>query len=301
MGALYTMPRTRTTQLLGALLILALLLLPLPLLALEVPPLSARVNDYAAILSPSTITQLEGSLKAFETDQSTQIVVLTIPSLEGEVLEQFSIRVAEQWKIGQKGLDNGAILIIVRNERKLRIEVGYGLEGSLTDLTSGRIIRDVIVPRFKQGNFDQGVIDGVSAMMSAVRGEFSAGDTPSSSQSPDDMQGFEIMLIAVLFIIGKAFARRKQMAGAVGGVVAPLLGLFMLGAKWLIIAALIPIGIIGGLIATLFASSRSGRRSGRSTGSIGRLGGFGGSGAGFGGGFGGGGGGFGGGGASGGW
>jgi uncharacterized protein len=279
-----------------------LLLLPQSLLALEVPQLSGRVNDYGFMLSAATVQQLEGSLQAFEANQSTQIVVLTIPSLEGEVLEEFSIRVAEQWKIGHEGLDNGAILIIAKSERKLRIEVGYGLEGTLTDLRSGRIIRDIIVPQFKQGNFDQGVINGVSAMMSVVRGEFSAADAPPRTGNSDETEGLLVMLIATLFFIGKAFGRNKVLAAGIGGVAAPVLGLFILGAKWLMILALIPAGIVGAFIASVFAASaRSGRRSSYHRGS-GGIGGFGGSSGGFGGGgFSGGGGGFGGGGASGGW
>jgi uncharacterized protein len=298
------MSRTQIFRVLNISCLLWVLLLPSRVPALEVPALTARVNDYAAILSPSTVQQLEGALKAFETDQSTQIVVLTIPSLEGEVLEELSIRVAEQWKIGHQGLDNGAILLIARNERKLRIEVGYGLEGRLTDLISGRIIREVIVPRFKQGNFDQGVIDGVSAIMAAVRGEFSAADIQRPAQQPADTEGFLIMLAAIIFFIGKVFGRSRPLAATIGGVAAPLLGLLILGGKWLIIAALIPVGIIGGLIASVFAASagsaRSFRRSGHYLGG-GGFGGMGGSRGGFGGGFGGGGGGFGGGGASGGW
>jgi uncharacterized protein len=261
------------------------------------------VNDYAAILAPATVQQLENSLKTFEADQSTQLVVLTIPSLEGEVLEEFSIRVAEQWKIGREGLDNGAILLVARDERKLRIEVGYGLEGTLTDLTSGRIIRNDIVPYFKQGNFDQGIISGVSAMMAVVRGEYSATDVNDSASGPGASEGFWVMLVAFIFFIGKAFGRNKPLAAAMGGILSPVLGFFLLGAKWLLLAALIPVGIVGGLIASAFAASSAGKRGSRSSrhwGSGGGMGGFGGSSGGFGG-FSGGGGGFGGGGASGGW
>ena len=154
--------------------IFLILISVLPASALNVPALKGRVNDYAHILSPSTITQLDNALGYFEQQESTQIVVLTIPTLAGDSLEDFSIRVAEQWKIGQKGKDNGAILLIAKKERKLRIEVGYGLEGKLTDLTSGRIIRNIILPWFNQGNFNQGVLDGVGAMMQAVKGEFKA-------------------------------------------------------------------------------------------------------------------------------
>ena len=144
--------------------------------ALEVPPLTGRVNDTAGMLSATTRQQLEDVLARLEQTDSTQIVVLTIPSLGGEVLEEFSIKVVDQWKIGQKGLDNGALLMIAKNDRKIRIEVGYGLEGSLTDLMAGRIIRNVIVPHFKAGNFDQGVIEGVQAMIKAVRDEYKASE-----------------------------------------------------------------------------------------------------------------------------
>ncbi len=285
------------------LLLLVLLLPAAPVAALEVPPLKARVNDYASMLSPSTVAQLEGSLKSFETEESTQIVVLTIPSLEGESLEEFSIRVADKWKIGHKGLDNGAILLIAREERKLRIEVGYGLEGKLTDLVSGRIIRNIITPRFKQGEFDQGVIDGTYAMMAAVRGEFSAVETKGQAGAPAGFEGFLIMLFVVMVFIGRALRRHRPIAAGVGGLAAPLLGFLMLGAKWLFLLALIPIGIFGALFASLFAvSTGSGMRGRRSSRYWGGPGGFGGgSTGGFGGGFSGGGGGFGGGGASGGW
>ena len=140
--------------------------------ALEVPALKARVNDYAGLLAPATKNQLEQALLEFEQSQSTQIVVLTVTSLEGESLEDYSMQVAEAWKVGQKDLDNGAILLISKNDRKIRIEVGYGLEGSLTDMLSGRIIREVIVPSFRAGKFDQGVASGVTAMMAAVKGEY---------------------------------------------------------------------------------------------------------------------------------
>jgi uncharacterized protein len=174
------------------------------LLALEVPPLKQRVNDTANMLSASTKQQLEEILGRLEQTDSTQIVLLTIPSLGGEVLEEFSIKVADQWKIGQKGLDNGAILLIAKNDRKIRIEVGYGLEGSLTDLMAGRIIRNVIVPKFKAGNFDQGVIDGVQAMIGVARGEYQAPENiPSASGSK--VKGtnsfFVVGVIAFIFII----------------------------------------------------------------------------------------------------
>ena len=149
--------------------------------ALDVPALKGRVNDYANMISPATVHQLDAVLGQLERTDSTQIVVLTIPSLEGDSIEDFSIRVADKWKIGQKGKDNGAILIISKNDRKIRIESGYGLEGSLTDLISGRIIRNVIVPYFKRGDFDTGISSGVLAMIQAVKGEYKAEAKPVRS------------------------------------------------------------------------------------------------------------------------
>ena len=144
------------------------------LMAIDVPALSGRVNDYGAMISPSVKAELETRLQQFETAESTQIVILTIPSLQGEPVENFSIRVAEAWKIGHKGSDNGVLLIVSRDDHKVRIEVGYGLEGSLTDLLAGRIVRDEIAPAFKANQFDAGFTQGVSSIIAAVHGEYKA-------------------------------------------------------------------------------------------------------------------------------
>jgi uncharacterized protein len=281
------------------LLILWAVCLPVePVHALTVPALKGRINDYAQILSPATISQLDNTLKYFEQQESTQIVVLTVPTLSGDSLEDFSIRVAENWKVGQKKLDNGAILLIAKQERKLRIEVGYGLEGKLTDLISGRIIRDVIAPRFKQGNFDQGVIDGVTAMMGAVKGEFDvkASPPPRKDAHKNDLGSLIMPLIIFFVVVGTLLRQKKAAAAAVGAVGSPLVGLFFLGFSWLALLALIVVGLLGGLAA---ATMQSGGRGG---GFFPGSGGFGGgSFGGDSGGFSGGGGGFGGGGASGDW
>ena len=164
------------------------------------PVLKGRVNDYANMLSPATVTSLEARLAEFEKSDSTQIVVLTIPSLQGEVLEEFSIRVAEKWKIGQKKLDNGVILLIAKEDRKLRIEVGYGLEGKLTDLRAGRIIDNIIKPSFKAGNYDKGVADGVDAIMQTVKGEYSAVDAPAPEKKDTDAFSLITPVIIRLFL-----------------------------------------------------------------------------------------------------
>ena len=273
------------------------------LLAIEVPPLTARVNDTAGMLAAATRQQLEGVLVGLEQTDSTQIVVLTIPTLGGEVLEEFSIKVLDQWKIGQKGLDNGAMLLIAKNDRKIRIEVGYGLEGSLTDLMAGRIIRNVIVPNFKAGNFDQGVIDGVQAMISVVRGEYQASDKgPGGGQRQREGTAGLGGLFAFIFFISMLGRLRRPLGIAAGGILAPIAAslFFNLSSMWLLLS--IPIGLLAGLILSFLGSPLvfgHGHHHHRHTGGW-WSGGSGGGGFSTGG-FGGGGGGFGGGGASGGW
>ncbi len=147
----------------------------------EVPFLSGHVEDVAGILSPSTRSDLEAILKAHEDSTSNQVVVLTVPGLEGESLEEYSFRVAETWKLGQRGKDNGVLLLVSRGDRKVRIEVGRGLEGDLTDLTCGLIIRHEIVPHFRDGDYDAGVRAGVIAILAAIKGSYSADEGSSAA------------------------------------------------------------------------------------------------------------------------
>ena len=265
------------------------------LAALEVPPLTGRVNDKAAMLSSQTRAELEAMLKQFEATDSTQIVLLTIPTLDGEVLEEFSMKVVETWKIGQKGLDNGALLLIARDERKIRIEVGYGLEGSLTDLVAGRIISGEIVPLFRSGQIDAGIRAGIVAMINAVRGEYTPSAAAPKQNQDSDPFGLIFLLIFAFSFIGRAFHKKQKMAAVAGGIASPVLGVLFLPQMGLWLLALIPVGILGGLFVSSMSSGTGG--SGFYMGG----GGFGRSSGGFGGGFSGGGGGFGGGGASGGW
>ncbi len=226
-----------------------------PVQALTVPALKGRVNDYAQILSPATISQLDNALKYFEQQESTQLVVLTVPTLEGDSLEDFSIRVAESWKIGQKKIDSGAILLVAKQEKKLRIEVGYGLEGKLTDLVSGRIIHDIIVPSFKEGNFDQGIINGVTAMMEAVKGEFSAKSVPPKKNSKqNDPAGMIVPLVIFFVFLGNFLHQNRPAAAAIGAVGCPLFGLFFLGFSWITLLILVIVGLFGGLIASTMLS-----------------------------------------------
>ena len=128
------------------------------LFSLDVPPLDGPVNDYAHMFTTSEIQELNSYLYTIDRQSDLQIAVLTIPSLEGDNLESYSIRVAEKWQIGQKGKDSGVILVIVAQDRKLRIEVGYGLEDRITDAQSSRIIRSVIAPQFKKREYGKGVL-----------------------------------------------------------------------------------------------------------------------------------------------
>ena len=148
---------------------LGLLLTAFQVYALDVPPLTGRVVDLAGVLPAQDAEQLTAQLKAHEEHTGNQVAVLILPSLEGEPLEEYSHRIATTWKLGRKGIDNGALLFIALKERKLRIEVGYGLEGTLTDLRSSRIIRQEIVPRFKAGDIPGGVRAGTEAMRSEWR------------------------------------------------------------------------------------------------------------------------------------
>jgi len=172
-------------RLIPHLLLLALLLgLASPAAALDVPPLRSHVTDLAGMISPQVKLRLEQALGEFERSDSTQIAILTIPSLEGENLETFSLKVATTWGLGQKPQDNGALLLVARDERRIRIEVGYGLEGRLTDLLTGRIIDHEMTPRFKSGDFDGGFLAGTAAMIEAVRGEYKATSRKKNQRPP---------------------------------------------------------------------------------------------------------------------
>lgn len=286
-------------------LLLIILLAPGPVNALELPPLKGRVNDYAGLLSPRAVAILDAKLAGLEKSDSTQIVVLTVPSLDGDALDDFSMRVAEAWKIGQKKKDNGAILLIAKKEHKIRIEVGYGLEGRLTDMVSGQIIRNIIRPAFKAGDFDRGVIDGVAAMTAVVRGEYkNTGHSRGRRMPLSEPSGGAVFSLVVFVFLLIQIGKIKRSAGTVaGGVLLPLFGAMFFPFSWLLLLALIPIGLVSGLVFSVIGAAMA------ASGGLYSGGGYWGGGSGFGGGFGGGGfggfggggGGFGGGGASGGW
>ncbi len=178
--------------------------------ALEVPKHpDGYVTDRAHLLSAQTLETLETDLKNFESQTSNQIVVTIFPSLEGSSLEDFSIHLAEAWKIGQKGKDNGAILIIFKEDRLVRIEVRHGLEGVLPDAVCKRIIQEKIAPHFRQGDFDRGVLEAVRAMRAATKGEYSA----KSSNGNGTNSPFANLLILGLFILLGIYVNNRIRGG----------------------------------------------------------------------------------------
>ncbi|MBG0791656.1 MAG: TPM domain-containing protein [Desulfovibrionaceae bacterium] len=178
--------------------------------ALDVPAYKGRVNDYADMISPETEQRINAALAQLEQTDSTQVAVLTIPSLEGDSLEEFSIRVADAWKVGQKDADNGAILLVSKNDHKIRIEVGYGLEGVLTDVLSGQIIDRIISPSFKAGDFDQGFAQGTAAIIQAVRGEFKGAPAPSRQRGSSGVLPFIILVMVSIIFITERFGRVRR-------------------------------------------------------------------------------------------
>ena len=283
--------------------LLTLLTLAVSAFPLDVPQLTGHVNDYAGMLSPQMRQELEARLSNFERSDSTQIVVLTIPTLAGETLEEYSIKVAEAWRIGQKGVDNGAILLVAKQERKIRIEVGRGLEGKLTDFVCGRIIRGDIAPLFKTGDFGGGIAAGVTVIMAVVKGEYKAAprDLTQKRKSAPPIFTLVIFLLVACVFLGSMSRPLGGLAGAVGF---PLIA--FLAFPGLALMLMIALGIAGcavGLLLTVLFGG-GGRGGGGFFGGPFIGGGFGGGyggGGDSGGGFSGGGGDFGGGGASGDW
>lgn len=261
---------------------------------LAVPPLSARVIDQTATLNSEQRVALERTLQAFEARKGSQLAVLMVATTAPETIEQYALRVAEQWKLGRKKVDDGAILVVAKTDRALRIEVGYGLEGALNDATSKRIISEIITPRFQQGDFYGGITAGVDRIIRVVDGE----PLPEPRGTPigaaaDLQQYLPVILILALVLGGVLRSSLGRFPGAIatGGAIA-LIAWFVVGA--------ISIALVAGVIALLFTllsgGALGGHGVGRHHGGFGR-GGFGRGGGGFGGG----GGGFGGGGATGRW
>ncbi|MEB0118291.1 YgcG family protein [Undibacterium sp. RTI2.2] len=255
-----------------------------------VPPLSGRVTDQTSTLNSEQKSTLEQTLQTFEAKKGSQIAVLIVPTVNPETIEQYALRVAELWKLGRNKVDDGAILVIAKNDRTLRIEVGYGLEGALNDATSKRIVSEIISPRFKQGDFYGGITAGLDQMMKVIDGEPLPPSTGKSNVDLGDVRQFAPVIFVVAVMLGGLL---RSILGRFPGAI--VTGVAVAGVAWLFAGAL-SIALSAGAIALLFtliSGGMVGRGMGGLAGVYGRGGG--------GGGFGGGGGGFGGGGASGRW
>jgi len=183
----------------------------LPAFGLTVPERpEGRVTDRTGTLTRDQIQALEKKLSAFEKETTNQIAVLLIPSLEGDSLEDYSIRLAEKWKIGQQGRNNGVILLIVKNDRKVRIEVGYGMEGALPDALAGTIIRNEIAPRFKAGKFFQGIEAGINSVIAATKGEYKASPRKKQSQIDSWIPFLIVGAFIVFFMLAASQARKRN-------------------------------------------------------------------------------------------
>lgn len=261
-----------------------------PVLAeVAVPGFSARVTDLTNTLTPSQVTGLEQQLADFEKRKGSQIAVLIVPTTAPEAIEQYGIRVAEAWKLGRKGVDDGALLLVAKNDRALRIEVGYGLEGVIPDAIAKRVIAETIVPYFQKNDFAGGIQAGVNQLIRLIEGEPLPAVRTQASNSQNDPLGLLFMLAIGAAVVGQMlraifgrFLGSGMAAAAVGGI------------GWLVAGSALMASLAGALV---FFVVFSGMNLGRGIGGLGG-GGFGGGSGGFGGG---GGGGFGGGGASGRW
>lgn len=227
---------TRVLLRLARLLLALALLTPGAVLAREVPALRAHVNDTADMLSAEAEQKLEQRLNAYEQRSQHQFALLTIDSLDGDSLEDFSIRTVEAWKLGHKGKDDGLLLLIVKNDRKLRIEVGYGLEGDVTDAFSARVIRNVLTPALRAGKAEQGIDQAFSVLMQKASGEAvpDAAVAPPAKRRQSGGGGAPLFVFVLLVLVVLPFllSRGGMGRGSRTGFLLGGLGGFGSGGGW---------------------------------------------------------------------
>lgn len=237
---------------------------------LAVPALTGRVVDQTGTLSSTEQADLSRTLADFEKRKGSQIAVLIVPTTQPENIEQFSIRVAEAWKIGRSKVDDGAILLVAKNDRKLRIEVGYGLEGALTDATTKRIIDEIIAPRFKSGDFAGGITAGAERMMKIIDGEPLPAPA-AKSEWRGDSDVFEQMFEYAPFLLFGAVFFGSILRAILGRLLGSLaFGSLITLGMWFVLSSF-PIALILGVIAGIIsligdAFGSSGGSGGRSSG-----------------------------------
>jgi len=204
----------------------------------EIPYLTGRVNDNAGILSDNAKELLSEKLKAHEERTTNQVVVLTLPSLQGESIEDYSYQVFNEWKLGQEGMDNGILIVVVPDEKRMRIEVGYGLEGTMTDLTAGRIIREVMAPRFREGDFDGGITEGALAVVNVLEGqELAESPTYDDTSDSHSSSGF-----SDLEVTDMSWGTRILLGAFIFGIIGlfTIVGIVTPGVGWFLYLFLIP-------------------------------------------------------------
>jgi uncharacterized protein len=210
-----------------------------------IPPLKAFVTDLTNTLTPEQKYSLESQLRSYESAKGTQIAVLIIPTTQPESIEQYSIRVVDQWKLGRKKIDDGILLLIAKDDRRLRLEVGYGLEGALNDVTAKRIISDIMTPYFKQGMFFEGINAGLSNVIKIINGESLPPSHSSNANNPNFSDGLDGALIIAFMVAMFVGSILKRIIGNIPGglITAGITG----GLAW-IISGVIGIAIIAGVI-----------------------------------------------------
>jgi uncharacterized protein len=220
-----------------------------------VPPLTGRIVDLTGTLSPDEIVRQSQRLKDLQTRKGSQVAVLILPTTQPETIEQYSIRVAQAWKIGRRKIDDGALLVVAKNDHKLRIEVGYGLEGPLTDVTARRIIDEVIVPRFKTGDFEGGIAAGLTRIISVIDGEPLPVPLPEASHEIDAgwldfvFSPFGLLAYVAIATMLRGLLGRLLGSTATAGVIG--------GLTWYILGSLAVSGMVGvaAFFITMFADS----------------------------------------------
>jgi len=231
--------------------------------ALDFPEPVGYISDFANILSPETRQTLEQQLAQLEKDSTIEIAVVTVESLEGMTVEDYAVRLFEDWQIGKKAKDNGVLFLIAPNEQKTKIEVGYGLEPVLPDAKAGRILDEFVIPAFKEGNYDQGVSDGVAAIIKAVQGE--AVDL-SEERTTANENGNGVW---ILFVIGAIFlsylssflARSKRWwpGGIIGAILGLVLGIYLASLAFKTLAV-VGLGLLGLLFDFILSKNYKERR-----------------------------------------
>ncbi|HEV7392818.1 MAG TPA: YgcG family protein, partial [Burkholderiales bacterium] len=244
---------------------------------IAVPKLTSSVTDLTGTLTQEQRAALEQRLAAFEQRKGSQLAVLLVPTTQPETIEQFGIRVGEQWKIGRKGVDDGAILIAAMKDRAVRVEVGYGLEGVLPDAVAKRVVEEYIVPRFKQGDYYGGIDAAVTRMMAVIEGEPlppPRAAKPAQSVGSNGFEGLLIIGFMLVFVVGgiiRAMFSRFLGSGVIGAL-GGFAGWFVLGS----LAAAVGIGVLAAFLSLMGGMGARGRSGWHSGGPMGGLGGWGG-------------------------